>query len=91
MQLDLQHFAEEYAMPLSFSPNFPINTLLLMRGTVSYLYSPRFQAYLTAVFSALWSKELDMNQPEVVAKGLSKAGFDPQEVLNNCNTAAVKD
>lgn len=69
----------------------PINTLHLMRGAISYLDSSRFHAYLTAIFSALWIEELDLNQPTVVAAVLSKAGFDPQEVLNNCNTDAVKE
>ena len=62
-----------------------------MRGAISYLDSSRFQAYLTAIFSALWIEKLDMNQPEVVAKVMSKAGFEPQELFKSCNTDAVKE
>ncbi|MDG5498412.1 2-hydroxychromene-2-carboxylate isomerase [Marinobacter sp. BGYM27] len=90
-RMDLQRYAQDYGVTLNFNPFFPVNTLLLMRGAVAYMDTPRFQDYLNAVFTGLWIDELDMGQPEVVAKVLSKAGFDSQEVLVKCNDQATKD
>lgn len=89
--MDMQRYAKAYGVTLNFNPYFPINTLMLMRGAVAYLETEWFQDYLNAVFTGLWVKELDMNQPEVVAKVLAAADFDPQDLLAKCNEPAVKD
>lgn len=90
-RMDLQRFARDYGVILNHNPYFPVNTLLLMRGAVAHLESPRFQDYLNAVFSGLWIEERDLNQPESVAEVLDNAGFDSQAVLSLCSEPAVKD
>lgn len=87
---DLQRFAQQYGEPFRFSPFFPINTLLLMRGAVAWLDTPRLQEYLAAVFTAIWVDEQDMRDPEVIGRVLSDAGFDPEEVLERCNASETK-
>lgn len=90
-RVDLQRYAQEYGVVLNYNPHFPVNTLLLMRGAVAYLETPRFQDYLKAVFTGLWNDGLAMDQPEVLAPVLIKAGFDPEEVLSRCADITVKD
>lgn len=90
-RIDLQRFARDYGVTLNFNPNFPVNTLLLMRGATAYLESSRFQHYLNAIFTAMWVDQLDLGQPEVVAGVLKGAGFDADEVLRYCADDAVKD
>ena len=36
MMIDLQRFADKYGVPYERNPYFPVNTLTLMRGAVSY-------------------------------------------------------
>lgn len=90
-RMDMQRFARRYGVPLNHNPYFPVNTLHLMRGAVAFLDTPRFDDYLTAVFNAMWVDEQDMGQPEVVARVLSHAGFDPEDVMARASDPAVKD
>ncbi|MFC4261001.1 2-hydroxychromene-2-carboxylate isomerase [Marinobacter lacisalsi] len=90
-RMDMQRFARRYGVTLNHNPHFPVNTLHLMRGAVAWLDDPRFQDYLTAVFTALWVDEKNMGKPEVVAEVLTAAGFSPQEVMDRASDQAVKD
>lgn len=90
-RMDMQRFAHRYGVTLNQNPYFPINTLQLMRGAVAFLDTPRFDDYLSAVFTAMWVDEQNLGQPEVAAAALSAAGFDPQDVAARASDVAVKD
>ena len=90
MVMDLQRAADFYGVPFRFNPYFPVNTLMLMRGAVAYLDSPKFDTYISAIFTALWVDEKDMTTVEGVSEVLSTAGFDPAEVLALCESDEVK-
>jgi 2-hydroxychromene-2-carboxylate isomerase len=93
MLADLARFALRYGVPLRFNPHFPINTLTLMRGAVGLqMREPaRFDAYVTAVFNAMWVDGLNMGDPAVVAEVLGRAGFDARALLELTADPAVKD
>jgi 2-hydroxychromene-2-carboxylate isomerase len=93
MLADLARFALRYGVPLRFNPHFPINTLTLMRGAVGLqMREPaRFDAYVTAVFNAMWVDGLHMGDPAVVAEVLGRAGFDARALLELTADPAVKD
>ena len=80
-------------MALKFNPNFPINTLTLMRAAVGLQMrqDARFDDYCTAMFRAIWVDAQNMNDPAVVAAVLTQAGFDPQALLALSAEQAVKD
>ena len=56
-----------------------INTLVLMRGAtgVQLRMPDRFDAYLKAVFTALWVEQKNLNDPAVLMATLAAAGFEP--------------
>ena len=93
MMQDLQRFARRYQVPMQFNPNFPINTLGLMRGAVAVqLRMPeRFDAYVSAVFKAMWVDALNLADPAVLGKVLTEAGFDAQALLGLTAEQEVKD
>ncbi len=91
MGSDIPRFAEKYGVPYNFNPNFPINTLALMRGAAAYQDEDKFASYLDAVFDAMWLNEKDMNDPEVAGAVLAEAGFDPAEFMARVGDQAVKD
>ncbi|MEE1865237.1 2-hydroxychromene-2-carboxylate isomerase [Pseudomonas auratipiscis] len=78
---DFQRFAKRYGVTLAFPPGFPINTLGLMRGTIAVQrYQPeRFEAYLTALFQAMWVQQRNVADPHVLATVLQEAGLDPEQ------------
>ena len=93
MRDDLARFAARYGVPFAHNPAFPINTLLLMRGAAGLqLRSPQqLDAYLRAVFAAMWVDARDMNDPAMVAGVLQAAGFDPAVLLALAAEPEVKD
>lgn len=90
-RIDMQRYANRYGVTLNQNPFFPINTLQLMRGAMAYQGTADFERYLTTVFNAMWIDELDMGQPEVVGKVMTKGGFDPAEVMAKASDPAVKE
>ena len=92
MNADMARFARRYGVPLAPNPFFPINTLTLMRGAAgAQLRAPqRFQAYLRAVFDAMWVAPQNLNDPATTAQALAAAGFDPAELMGWANDAEVK-
>ncbi len=78
--IDFQRFARRYGVAFSLNPNFPINTLTLMRGACAYqLRAPdQFETYVKAMFEALWTRQRNLADPAVVAEVLTEAGLDAQ-------------
>lgn len=73
-----------------FNPNFPINTLNLMRGAVAAQALGQFEAYVEAVFCAMWEDQLQAGDPEVLAQVLTKAGLDAKALLELSQTPEIK-
>ncbi|MDT4838418.1 2-hydroxychromene-2-carboxylate isomerase [compost metagenome] len=75
------------------NPAFPINTLPLMRGAVAVqLRQPqRFDAYVQAVYHAMWVEPRNLGDPAVLGATLAEAGFDPQELLALTGEQEIKD
>lgn len=91
--MDFDRFARRYGVPLQRNPAFPINTLTLMRGAIGIQAREpaRFDAYVAAVFRAIWAEARNLNDPATTAQVLHAAGFDPQALLALTQEAEVKD
>jgi 2-hydroxychromene-2-carboxylate isomerase len=89
---DMARFARRYGVPFAMNPNFPINTLTLMRGATGVMtHAPaRLEAYLRAVFDALWVGSQNLNDPTIAARVLAASGFEPKEVMGWAGDDAVK-
>lgn len=90
---DFARFAKRYKVPLSVNPNFPINTLLLMRGAIGLQLTDaaRFVPYCTAIYQAIWVDAKNMNDPATVGQVLHAAGFDPAAMVALANAQSTKD
>ncbi|AMM24172.1 2-hydroxychromene-2-carboxylate isomerase [Variovorax sp. PAMC 28711] len=93
MNTDLKRFARRYAVPFEHNPNFPVNTLLLMRGAtgVQMQMPERFADYAKAVFDAMWVDAKNMNDAATVGSVLQAAGFDASALVALANAQATKD
>jgi 2-hydroxychromene-2-carboxylate isomerase len=91
--VDFDRFAERYGVPFKVNPNFPINTLLLMRGAIVLQMKgdPRLREYCNAMFKAIWVDSLNMNDPATAAQALSRAGFDAQALVASAGEQTTKD
>lgn len=92
MKVDLQRFAARYGEIYRDNPYFPINTMQMMRGAVGYqMYKPaQFDAYVAAIYRAMWAESLNMADETIVAEVLQRGGIDPQEFIGFIQDPAVK-
>ena len=78
MNDDIARWAKRWGVPFRFNPNFPINTLTLMRGACGMLMRQPddFERYLDAVFRAMWVEPRNLGDAEVLTAVLTQAGLD---------------
>jgi 2-hydroxychromene-2-carboxylate isomerase len=73
------------------NPHFPVNTLAIMRGAVAARRVGVFEAYVEAVFAAMWEAGEKMDDPPVIARVLGAAGLPAAELIALTQDRAVKD
>ena len=90
---DFARFAKRYGVPLNSNPNFPINTLTLMRAATGLQMrgDARFGDYCAAIFKAIWIDAQNLNDPATVGAAMAKAGFDPMALVALAGEQDVKD
>ena len=90
MTTDLARFAQRYNVPLATNPYFPVNTLPMMRGAISYQQDGDFHGYVKAMFEAMWVTPKNLNDPEEINATLQKAGFDCEDFAQRTASPHVK-
>jgi 2-hydroxychromene-2-carboxylate isomerase len=73
-----------------FNPNFPVNTLILMRGAIAAESNGQLTAYVNAGLKAMWEDGLKMDNPEIFAKTMTAAGLDGAALLERTQDPGVK-
>jgi 2-hydroxychromene-2-carboxylate isomerase len=73
------------------NPNFPVNTLTMMRGAFAAQDLGVFEPYVEACFAAMWEDGKKMDDPTVIAQTLGAAGLPAQRLLEMTQDQAVKD
>jgi 2-hydroxychromene-2-carboxylate isomerase len=93
MNTDLQRWAKTFGVRFQMNPDFPINTLPLMRGAVAMQMrgDEEFHRYLRAIFSAMFEMPRNLNLPAEIGAVLAQAGFDPMEFMTLISDQSVKD
>ena len=90
---DLGRFALRYGVPFSLNPYFPVNTITVMRisAGLEMRADMRLEAYLQAVFDAIWVDGRNMSDPATVADVLQTVGLDAAELMALAADPQVKD
>ena len=91
--IDLQRWAKAYGVTIEMNPDFPINTLALMRGAVAMQMrgDEAFQRYLRAAFEAMFVKPRNLNLSAEIGAMLAEAGLDAAEFMQLIGDQHVKD
>ncbi len=74
-----------------WTPFFPVNTLLIMRGAIAAQLDGVFERYVDEMFRHMWAEPKKMDDPEVVRAALEESGFDAASLLARTQDAEVKD
>ena len=91
MMVDLQRYADKYKVPYKRNPYFPINTLSLMRGAVSYQEEGDFLKYVNVIFHNMWIDPKNLNDEEVLKKVLIDSNFDINDFMKRISDQNIKN
>lgn len=90
-RLEMDRFMARHAITgFRFNPHFPVNTLLAMRGAVTAERLGCGPAYREAIYTALWQDGLKLDDPEVWAGVLAKAGLNVGALSAGVEDAEIK-
>ena len=89
--LEMRRFMARYDINgFRMNPNFPVNTLLLMRGAVAAEALGCAPAYIEAMMAAMWEQELALGDAEVWAHALTDAGLPAAALAAGAADPATK-
>jgi 2-hydroxychromene-2-carboxylate isomerase len=81
MNEDMQRWAARDGITLVMNPNFPVNTITMMRILAGLQDDPRFDAVADTLFAGMWQQARTMAEAETVAAALAEAGHDAAALL----------
>jgi len=87
---DMRRFIGKYQVPFRMNPNFPVNTLKMMRGAMVAEEEGFLERYNEAMYRAMLMDGLKMDDDAVLAETLGKAGFDAAHIVRRSGEDAVK-
>jgi 2-hydroxychromene-2-carboxylate isomerase len=82
--------AKHHLTEFNFNPNFPVNTLALMRMAVAADKAGYLPRYANAVFHHMWEAPKKMDDPAVFRDALTASGLDADAVVARIQDQAVK-
>ncbi|MGE0737132.1 MAG: 2-hydroxychromene-2-carboxylate isomerase [Alphaproteobacteria bacterium] len=88
---DMVRAAQKFGVPFVMNKHFPINTLHLMRGALAAGEDGWLMQYCNVVFSGMWVQNLNMGDPEVVARALTDAGLDAATIAAKAGQTWIKE
>jgi 2-hydroxychromene-2-carboxylate isomerase len=90
-KLEMQRFITRHGLTaFQMNPNFPVNTLGLMRGAVAAEAEGVLAAYVEAMFGFMWEAGLNLDDPAVIAEAVVDAGL-PTNLLELAQNQLLKD
>jgi 2-hydroxychromene-2-carboxylate isomerase len=89
--LESQRFVKKHAITtFKFNPNFPVNTLVLMRMAVAAQHMGILPRYVDAAFHHMWEEPRKMDDPAVIKAALTESGLDADALIAAAQTLEVK-
>jgi 2-hydroxychromene-2-carboxylate isomerase len=89
--LEIRRFITRHRIgKFRFNPNFPVNTLMLMRGLIAASEAGVEARYLEMGLEGLWEEGLKLDDREVLARRIDSAGLDSASLLAAAQTDRVK-
>lgn len=80
--LETARFIKKHRLTdFKFNPNFPVNTLHIMRGAVYAIGHGIGDTYIEAMYQCMWEQELNMADPEMISQALVDAGLPADQLI----------
>ena len=89
--IETERFVKRFhVQPYVWNPNFPVNTLNLMRAAIAAQLEGVFEKYVDAAFHHMWREPKKMDDPETAARALAASGLDAQRLFARAQEPEVK-
>jgi 2-hydroxychromene-2-carboxylate isomerase len=89
--LEIVRFMKKHNLPnWRRNPHFPVNTLQIMRGAIAAEMEGVLKPYADAMFAGVWEEGLKLDEPEVIAQTITKAGLDAKKLMEMSQLPEVK-
>ena len=89
--LEIQRFVAKHGLDkYRFNPNFPVNTLKIMRGACAAQKLGCFERYIDMVYAAMWEDQKNMADDAVILETLNAAGLDGASIVATSQEPDVK-
>ena len=89
--LETQRFLKKHSLTqYKFNPNFPVNTLTLMRMAVAAKNEGILPRYVDAMFHHMWEAPKKMDDADVIRSALIESGLDADKLIAVAQTHEVK-
>ncbi|HWW47520.1 MAG TPA: 2-hydroxychromene-2-carboxylate isomerase [Xanthobacteraceae bacterium] len=91
MQLEIERFIKRHDIKgYHFNPNFPVNTLQLMRAAIAARSENMLAPYVEAAFHFMWEDPKKMDDIEVARAAIASAGIDADRLFARAQDADIK-
>jgi len=91
-RLEIRRFIQRHAITrFQINPYFPVNTLVLMRGTIAAQSLGVFERYVDEMYRYMWADPKKMDDPQVLRAALEESGLPSERILELVQTQKVKD
>lgn len=89
--LETRRFVKKHNIDkFKFNPNFPINTLSIMRGAIYAMNNGVGSDYIEAMYRCMWEQELNMADASVIHRALADAGLPADEIIAGTADPEIK-
>ncbi len=89
--LEIKRFVHKHKLDrYSLNPNFPVNSLMLMRGYVAACEAGAGPAYLEMGLEGMWEKGLKLDDRDELRDAIDAAGLDGASLLAASKSEPVK-
>jgi len=91
-QLETQRFLRQHGITrFKHNPFFPVNTLMIMRGSVAAQKLGLFERYVDEVYKHMWSEPRKLDDPAVLRAALIESALPADELFELAQTPEVKN
>ncbi len=89
--LETRRFLARYGVPMyEPNPNFPVNTLTLMRGAIVAQREGFYEKYIDEMYRHMWAEPKKMDDPEVVQAAILESELPGDVLLAGLQDPEVK-
>ena len=89
--VEMQRWVDYYDVPFASNPFFPVNTIQIMRAAHAAQQMGVFEEFHTAIFGAMWERERNLGDPQIIVQELEDSGLDGQSLVSRAASPEVKE